>query len=153
MWQNLQESYMLAHFSNSRLLHFLYLDSQRNDPPKFQPWKPGTFEATALQSDDSRKIDLYRDYTGKKPTGAYIIIIYEFTPLPRWNLHNQILHKQANALLEKFFLPCYSNNQGKGESLRKKFLQTTHPTQSKCLYFWESFSDSSGSWFGDLVLP
>jgi len=34
------------------------LDSQRNAPPNFQLLKPKTFEATALQSDDSRKIDL-----------------------------------------------------------------------------------------------
>jgi len=57
---------MLVQFSNSRLLHFLYLDSQRNGPSKFQLWKPKTFEATALQSGDNRKIDLYM---GKKSTG------------------------------------------------------------------------------------
>jgi len=57
-------------FLNSRLLRFLYVDSQRNDPPKFQLWKPTTFKATALESCDSRKIDLYRDYMEKKPTGT-----------------------------------------------------------------------------------
>jgi len=55
---------MLAHFLNSRLLH-LHLDSQNNGPTKFQLWKPRTFKATALQSGDSRKIDLYRGYMGK----------------------------------------------------------------------------------------
>jgi len=64
-WPDLQESHVLVHFSNSRLLHFLYLDSQRNGPPKFQLWKSRAFKATALQSGDSRKIDLYSDYTGK----------------------------------------------------------------------------------------
>jgi len=46
-------------------------------------------------------------------------------------MHHHILHKQTNALLGKFFLPCYYYNQGEGENLRKKFLQTACPTRGK----------------------
>jgi len=70
---------------------------------------------TALQSGDSRKIADYNNYGG---------ITYEFSPIPRWNLHHQIL---INRRLVKYFLPCYSYNQGKD----KKFMQIVCPTQGR----------------------
>jgi len=38
---------------------------KRSSPPKFQLLKSRAFEATAPQSGDSRKIDLYREYMGE----------------------------------------------------------------------------------------
>jgi len=57
-------------FFKSQVITFFYLDSERNGPPKFRLCKNRTFKATTLQSGDNRKIDLYRDYMGKKTTSA-----------------------------------------------------------------------------------
>jgi len=61
MRPDLQESHMLGAFLKLQveLLHFLFSNSQRNGPPKFQLQTPRTFKATALQSGDNRKIYLY----------------------------------------------------------------------------------------------
>ena len=49
--------------SNSILLHFLFVNSQMDGQPKYQP---RTFEVTALQNGNNIKIDLYSNNTENK---------------------------------------------------------------------------------------
>ena len=56
----------MAHFSNSLLLNMYNPLSQMYALAKFQPHMATTFEVTALQSSNNRKIDLYSKYWENK---------------------------------------------------------------------------------------
>ena len=91
---------MFTYFSNSILLHFLYLQSQSNGHPKCHPYKLRTLEVTVLQSGTNRKIDLYSDNVENKMQSlSKTAITYE-----RSLEMQPTLHEQANSLLSKLCL-------------------------------------------------
>ena len=109
------EPHMLAHFFE---FYFIHLDSQRNGQPKFQLEKPN-YSTTKWQQ---QKINLYSDNMENKLLQALInyrplVITYKCGPLPRCNLHHQVLHEQVNPLLGKFCFPGPSCDQGKVKNM------------------------------------
>jgi len=72
---------------------FLYLRYLKEWSTEASAVEAKNFEATALQSGNSRKINVYSDYMGNNYRCLKVNDkTYKFSPSPRHNLHHQLFH-------------------------------------------------------------
>jgi len=114
MWPDLRKPDIIAHFSNSILLHFYNLHTQMYKLAKFQLRILKAFEVTALQSNSNRKIDLYSKHRENKLQALpKTDVTYKWSKVGTWILYHRICHELRNGLLDKLFLllSCITTNK------------------------------------------
>ena len=105
MWPDLRKPNIIAHFSNSILLHFYNLHTQMYVLAKFQLYIIKAFEVTALQSNSNRKIDLYSKHRESKLQALpKTDVTCKWSEVMTQILHHYVRHKLRNGLLGKLFL-------------------------------------------------
>ena len=114
MWPGLQKPDIIAHFSNSILLHFYNLHTQMYVLAKFQLYILKGFEVTALQSNSNRKIDLYSTPAENTLKALHKTdVTYKWSEVRTRILHHHVRHELRNGLLVKLFLllSCITTNK------------------------------------------
>ena len=114
LWPDLQKPDIIAHFSNSILLHFYNLHTQMYVLGKFQLHILKAFEVTALQSSSNKKIDLYSEHRENKLQALpKTDVTYEWSEVGTRILHHYVRHELRNGLLDKLFLllPCITTKK------------------------------------------
>ena len=100
MWPDLRKPDIIAHFSNSILLHFYNLHTQMYVLAKFQLRILKDFEVTALQSNSNRKIDLYSKHRENKLQALpKTDVTYKWSEVGIWILYHHVHHELRNGLL------------------------------------------------------
>ena len=100
MWPDLRKPDIIAHFSNSILLHFDNVHTQMHVLVKFQLRILKAFEFIALQSNSNRKIDLYSKHRENKLQALpKTDVTYKWSEVGTRILHHHIRHELRNGLL------------------------------------------------------
>ena len=105
---------IIAHFSNSILLHFYYLHTQIYVLAKFQLRILKAFEVTALQSNSNKKIDLYSKHRENKLQAlTKTDVTYKWNEVGTRILHHHVRHELRNGSLGTLFLllSCITTNK------------------------------------------
>ena len=118
MWPDLRKPNIIAHFSNSILLHFYNLHTQMYVLAKFQLYVLKAFEVTALQSNSNRKIDLYSKHSHRENKlqalpKTDVQVTYKWSEVGTRILHHHVCHELRNGSLGKLFLllSCITTNK------------------------------------------
>ena len=120
---------IIAHFSNSILLHFNNLHTQMYVLAKFQLRVLKAFEVTALQSSSNKKIDLYSKHRENKLQALIKMDeTYEWSEVVTRILYHHVRHELRNGLLGKYSFYYPASPQTKLKSMKKHRSRTTAPT-------------------------
>ena len=114
MWPDLRKPDIIAHFSNSILLHFYNLDTQMYVLAKFQLFILKAFVVTALQSNSKRKIDLYSKHRENKLQALpKTDVTCKWSEVGTRILYHHVRHELRNGSLGKLFLllSCITTNK------------------------------------------
>ena len=96
---------IIAHFSNTILLHFYNLPTQLCVLAEVSALYFKSFWSYSPTSSSNRKIDFYSKYRENKlQTLTKTNVTYEWSEVRNRNLHHRVCHELRNVLLGKLFL-------------------------------------------------